>query len=114
MSWGVLVKCSLFFSLGGMNGGGSYLVDVLALELGEELLEALAVGLNTDRLEHGLDVGSGGRGVATEAEEEVGCEVLHFACGVVGGKELSTIDLTCAGQYVCARAARETYRMTGD
>lgn len=66
------------------NSGGAcgqpYLLDVLALKLGNELVEAVGVSLNTDRLEDGLDVGSGGAGVATEAEEEVGSEVLHF-CG---------------------------------
>lgn len=55
-------------------------MDVLALKLGDELVEALGVSLNTDGLEDSLDVGSGGAGVATEAEEEVGSEVLHF-CG---------------------------------
>jgi hypothetical protein len=56
----------------------AYLVDVLALKLGDELLKAVAVGLDADRLKDGLDVGSRRRGVAAEAEEEVSCEVLHF------------------------------------
>lgn len=56
----------------------AHLVDVLALELGEELLETLVVRLNADRLENGLDVGSRGGGVAAEGEEEVGSEVLHL------------------------------------
>jgi hypothetical protein len=54
------------------------LVDVLALELSNELLEALVVGVNTDGRENLLDVGGGGRLVASKGEEEVGCEVLHF------------------------------------
>jgi hypothetical protein len=58
----------------------SYLVDVLALELGEELGEALLISLNTDGAENLLDVRSGGGGVATEGEEHVCCDVLHF-CG---------------------------------
>lgn len=56
-----------------------YLVDVLALKLGQELVQALAVGLDTDGLEDLLDVGGAGRGVAAQGEEKVSCEVLH--CG---------------------------------
>jgi len=59
----------------------SYLVDVLALELRDELVQALVIGLDTDAREDLLDVGSGGGGVAAKAEEEVSCEVLHFECG---------------------------------
>lgn len=54
------------------------LVDVLALELLDELVEALRVGLNANGLENGLDIGGGWGGVATDGEEEVCCEVLHF------------------------------------
>jgi hypothetical protein len=61
--------------------GASYLVDVLALKLGEELLQALIVSLNANGGEDTLDVGGGGGLVATEAEEEVSCEVLHFEFG---------------------------------
>lgn len=56
----------------------SYLIDVLALELFEELVQAIRISLNTDGIEDALDVCGGGGGVATEAEEEVGCEVLHL------------------------------------
>ena len=56
----------------------SYLVDVLALELRDELLEALLIGLDTDGVEDLLDVGGRGRGVAAEAEEQVSRKVLHF------------------------------------
>jgi len=55
-----------------------YLVDVLALELRDELVETLLVGLNTNRLKDSLDVVSGRRGVTTESEEEVCSQVLHF------------------------------------
>ena len=44
-----------------------------------------------------LDVGSGGGGVTTESEEEVGREVLHFDMVVEGlllGRNRSAIDLT--------------------
>ena len=54
------------------------LVDVLALKLGEELGETLLIGVNADSGENALDVGSGGRLVAGEAEEQVSGEVLHF------------------------------------
>lgn len=56
----------------------AYLTDVLALELGDESVQALVVSLDTDGVEDSLDVGSRGGGVATKAEEEVSCEVLHF------------------------------------
>ena len=55
-----------------------YLVDVLALELRDELVETLLVGLNTNRLKDSLDVVSGRGGVTTESEEEVCSQVLHF------------------------------------
>jgi len=55
-----------------------YLVDVLALELGDELVETLLVGLNTNRLKDSLDVVGGGSGVTTESEEKVCSQVLHF------------------------------------
>lgn len=56
----------------------SNLLDVLALELSDELGEALLIGINTNGREDILDVSSGRRGVAGEAEEKVSCEVLHF------------------------------------
>jgi hypothetical protein len=74
--------------------GVTYLVDVLALELGDELVKALAISLNADGLKDlllwcqlcsqrpceyaDLDVAGRGRGVATEAEEKVCRKVLHF------------------------------------
>jgi len=58
-----------------------YLVDVLALELRDELLDAVIIGLDTDGREDLLDVLGAGAGVTTEAEEEVSCEVLHFEWG---------------------------------
>jgi len=57
----------------------SYLIDALVLKLRDELVETVVVGLNANGLEQGLDVSGRGGGVAAEAEEEVGCEVLH--CG---------------------------------
>jgi hypothetical protein len=56
----------------------AYLVDVLALELGEKSVEPLIISVDTDRFENGLDVLGGRRGVTTEGEEKVSCEVLHF------------------------------------
>lgn len=58
--------------------GEPYLVDVLALELIDEGLETVLIGLNANGLEDGLDILGGGGGVATEAEEKVSCEMLHF------------------------------------
>ena len=56
----------------------SYFLDVLALELGEELLNALVVGINTDGGENIVDIAGRWRGVAGKAEEKESCEVLHF------------------------------------
>lgn len=60
----------------------AYLVDVLSLELRDELVETVAVSLDSDGLENGLDIGGGWAGVSTEAEKEVCCHVLHV-CGSV-------------------------------
>jgi hypothetical protein len=48
------------------------LLDVLALELGNELLETVLVSIDTNRLKDGLDVFGRRGGVAGKAEEEVG------------------------------------------
>ena len=70
--------------------GSAHLVDVLALELGEELGETLLLGLDTNRLKDGLDVLSGGRGVAAELEKEVSGQVLHFdGCAAKSGVSVS-------------------------
>lgn len=78
-----------------------YLVDVLALELLEKGIETLIIGLDSDRLENGLDVLGRWGGVTTEGEEKVSCEVLHF-----GSWELSVAILCWAAQasqvaYIC-------------
>ena len=52
--------------------------DILALELSNELLEALVVGLDTDGTEDLLDVRSRGASVAANLEEEVCSEVTHL------------------------------------
>ena len=54
------------------------LVDVLALELRDELVETLVIGVNTNGRENTLDISGRGGSVASEGEEEVGCHVLHF------------------------------------
>jgi hypothetical protein len=76
------------------------LVDVLALKLGDELVETVGVSLDTNGFEDSLfycqtlnaasmgktaylNIGGGRRGVATKAEEEVCSEVLHCGCGWV-------------------------------
>ena len=58
--------------------GLPYLVDVLALELRDELVETLVIGVNTNGRENTLDISGRGGSVASEGEEEVGCHVLHF------------------------------------
>lgn len=57
--------------------GVTNLLEVLALELGDDLLETVTLGVNADGGEDGLDVGGGGSLVAGKGEEEVGSEVLH-------------------------------------
>ena len=52
--------------------------DILALELSNELLEALVVGLDTNSTEDLLDVRSRGASVAADLEEEVCSEVTHL------------------------------------
>ena len=56
----------------------TYSIDVLALELRDELLEAVLVGLNADGAQDLLDVRSGGGGVAANLEEEVRSEMTHL------------------------------------
>jgi hypothetical protein len=58
----------------------TYLVDVLALELGDELGETLLIGLDANGRKDGLDILSGWGGVTANSEEKVCCEVLHFDC----------------------------------
>jgi hypothetical protein len=60
------------------SGRSTHLVDVLALELGDQLLDPARVDLGAGGLEDRGDVGSGGGGLATELEEEVSGDVLHF------------------------------------
>jgi hypothetical protein len=67
----------------------------------------------TARYETYLDVGSGGRGVATKAEEEVCREVLHCDCGLVICRNRSSIDLTCACQYCAAGSRFKVVRTVG-
>lgn len=55
-----------------------YLVDVLALELGDELLETLSVWVDADGLEEFGDVFGARTVVATEAEEEVCSEAIEM------------------------------------
>jgi len=57
----------------------SYLVDVLAGELGNQSLNALRLGLDTDGGEESRDIGSSGGSVATDGEQKVSSEILHCA-----------------------------------
>jgi hypothetical protein len=56
----------------------THLVDVLALELRDQLLQPGLIGLNTTSGEERLDVSGGWGGVTTEREEEIRGDVLHF------------------------------------
>jgi hypothetical protein len=75
--------CPLFFA---------YLLDILALQLGEESVKTLIISLDSDGFENLLDVLCGRRGVTAEGEEKVGCEVLHFDCC----KEEMSVQLSTA------------------
>ena len=57
---------------------GLYLIDVLALKLADKRIQTLVICFDADCAEDFLDVFGGWGGVAAEAEEEVGCEMLHF------------------------------------
>lgn len=58
---------------------GNELVNRLALKVLEKGGDSLGVNLDTDGRDDLLDVGSGGRGVASGVKQEVSGEVLH--CG---------------------------------
>lgn len=60
----------------------AYLLDVLALKLGEELAQTVGVSIDTDGGEDLLDVRGRGRLVASEVKQKVSGEVLHFECAV--------------------------------
>lgn len=53
------------------------LLEVLALELGDDLVDTLLVSVDADGGEDGLDVGGGGLLVASKGEKEEGSKVLH-------------------------------------
>ena len=56
----------------------SYLLQILALELTEELFQAVTVGLDANGFKDFGDIRGGGVGISAEAEKEVSCEMLHF------------------------------------
>lgn len=72
------MKCGNSKASDPKSHASTHLVDVLALELSDELVELGGVGLDANNLKEGLDVGGGGGGVATLLEEEVSGEVLHL------------------------------------
>lgn len=91
----------------------AYLLDVLAGELRDELVEALTLSVNTDGGEDGLDVLGRGGLVASEVEEEVSGEVLHFEfldarkkrqsaagrlCDANGGCDFDVVDVVREGE----------------
>lgn len=71
--------------------GVTNVLKVLALELSDDLLEAVGVSVNADGGEDLLDVGGRGGLVASEGEEEVSCEVLHF--GLFPEKFVVSVDV---------------------
>ena len=67
-----------FFSTRNFRRPTTHLVDVLALELGDELLNSGILGLDADSGKELLDVASGGGGVTAGLEEQVSSQVLHL------------------------------------
>lgn len=60
----------------------TYLINVLARELRDELVEAVIIGLDADSSENLLDISGRRVGVATDLEEKVSSDVAHF-CSLV-------------------------------
>jgi hypothetical protein len=58
----------------------AYLLNVLALELGDQSGETLIISFDSNGLENALDVLCRRRRVTAEGEEKICCEVLHFGC----------------------------------
>lgn len=56
----------------------THLVDVLTLELRDELLEAVFVGLDANSAKNLLHIAGRGRGVTADLEKEVGSQVTHL------------------------------------
>ena len=56
----------------------TYSVDILALELGDQLLETVILSLNANGRENLLDISGRRGGVATDLEEEVSSNVTHL------------------------------------
>ena len=59
----------------------TYSIDVLALELGDQLLETVILSLNANGRENLLDISGRRGGVATDLEEEVSSNVTHLVEG---------------------------------
>ena len=55
-----------------------YFLDILAFKFRDQLVQTLFVSVDTNGFENTLDVGRRWGGVASKAEEEVSCEVLHL------------------------------------
>jgi hypothetical protein len=101
--------------------GETDVLEVLALELSNDLLEAVGVSVNADGGEDLLDVGGRGGLIASEGEEEVSCEVLHFDLTISKKKIVVSVDVktldakevvVCAGGYFEAqrrKGFKETY-----
>lgn len=73
--------------------GETDVLEALALELSNDLLEAVGVSVNADGGEDLLDVGGRGGLVASEGEEEVSCEVLHFDLTVSKKNIVVSVDV---------------------
>lgn len=81
-----------------MRKSSSYLRDGLALKLLNEGVDALLINIDTDRLDNGLDVSGRWDVLATELEEEVCSEVLHF--DGLGIRSVSNIGLYINAPYI--------------
>merc|ERR1719276_666598 len=88
----VLLRLLLGLGLGGGRGGSSttgrdgrellaagseHLLDVLALQLGQNLGELVGIGVDAGRAEDGLDISLAGGGVAPTDRQQVSSYVPH-------------------------------------
>ena len=71
----------------------TYSVDILALELGDQLLETVILSLNANGRENLLDISGRRGGVATDLEEEVCSEMTHLFGGCKNRSEEVSIGI---------------------
>ena len=69
-------------------------INVLALQLGDQLVQPLVIGLNTNSRENLLDVSGGGRSVSSNLEEQVGSNMAHLLSSL----DWSPVGFSCSSR----------------